>query len=86
MHTSRLTAMRTHTHSIRVLEQQEASMHEAELITARERDHYFEQLVATVPSMNTEPQQPQASPPPPQQVHPQVVQPPIQPAAAAGTP
>eukprot|EP00971_Amphidinium_carterae_P349189 6490889-Amphidinium_carterae.1 len=85
MHTSRLTAMRTHTHSIRVLEQQEASMHEAELLTARERDHYFEQLVATVPSMATEPHPPQASPP--QQVHRQVVPPPMQPgSAAAGTP
>eukprot|EP00971_Amphidinium_carterae_P221702 4400957-Amphidinium_carterae.1 len=83
MHTTRLTAMRSHTHSIRVLEQQEASMHEAELITARERDHYFEQLVATVPS--TEPQSSQASPP--QQVHPQVIPPQMPPAAAAaGTP
>eukprot|EP00971_Amphidinium_carterae_P099628 1970482-Amphidinium_carterae.1 len=59
-------------------------MHEAELITARERDNYFEQLVATVPSRAPEPQPPQASPP--QQVHQQAVQPPIQPAAAAGTP
>eukprot|EP00971_Amphidinium_carterae_P328393 6460246-Amphidinium_carterae.1 len=97
MHASRLTAMRTHTHSVRILEQQEASMREAELLTARERDHYFEQLVATVPQGTPAPVQAsptppqQVPPPPPQMVPPQVpaqqATPQVPPAqAAAGTP
>eukprot|EP00971_Amphidinium_carterae_P096064 1900940-Amphidinium_carterae.4 len=54
-------------------------MHEAELITARERDQYYEQLLASVPQ--TQPQSAHASPPPP--VQPQVIPPQMQPAAAS---
>eukprot|EP00971_Amphidinium_carterae_P140700 2788423-Amphidinium_carterae.3 len=70
---------------MRVLEQQEASMQEVELITAREIDGYYEELLASVPqTTNTQPQQPQA--PPSQAARPappQVPTPQTQPAAVA---
>eukprot|EP00971_Amphidinium_carterae_P271449 5386392-Amphidinium_carterae.1 len=69
-------------------------MREAELLTARERDLYYEQLVAaTVPQGVTATAQ--ASPTPPQQVPPQVIPPQVPsqqatpqvpPMQAAGTP
>eukprot|EP00971_Amphidinium_carterae_P113218 2242662-Amphidinium_carterae.1 len=62
-------------------------MREAELLTARERDQYYEQLVATTVPQGI-PATAQASPTPPQQVPPppQVIPPQVPPAQAAGTP
>eukprot|EP00971_Amphidinium_carterae_P272678 5411696-Amphidinium_carterae.2 len=40
MHTARLRSTRAHTSSMRVFEQQEASMREAEVLTARKRDGF----------------------------------------------
>eukprot|EP00971_Amphidinium_carterae_P290716 5772771-Amphidinium_carterae.1 len=53
MHMARLTSVRVHSSSMKVLEEQEASMREAEVLTARERDGYFEQLMAAAPQIPT---------------------------------